>query len=134
MQDIDEEEPVEVEEVLKVVTATKLITEVVTNAEPTTTTAAQVPKLEAELNANINWNDVMEKVKRSERQNNAVMRNDHSQIRPLFEKHYNLIQAFLKKVEEEVTMQEKEIKEEGNKRQGKSLEQEIAKKQRMDEE
>nr|GFB57418.1 hypothetical protein [Tanacetum cinerariifolium] len=171
-KDIDEEELVEVEEVLKVVTATKLITEVVTNAEPTTTTAAQVPKvsaprrrrgvviqdpeetaslvivhtevqskdkgkgilieepkplkgqeqieqdegflrqLEAELNANINWNDVMEKVKRSERQNNAVMRNDHSQIRPLFEKHYNLIQAFLKKVEEEVTIQEKEIKEE----------------------
>nr|GEV83564.1 putative ribonuclease H-like domain-containing protein [Tanacetum cinerariifolium] len=69
MQDIDEEEPAEVEEVLEVVTAAKLIIKIVTTAEPTTT-AAQVPK----------------------------------------------------------------IKEEGNKRQGESLEQEITKKQRMDEE
>nr|GEU87145.1 hypothetical protein [Tanacetum cinerariifolium] len=134
------------QEVLEVVTAAKLITEVVTIAEPTTsveptTTAAQVPKvsaprrrrerkhlkgqaqikqdeafarqLEAELNANINWNDVLEKVKRSERQNNALM----SEIRTLFEKHYNLNQAFLERVEEVVTIQEKEIEEECNKRQ-----------------
>nr|GFB51066.1 hypothetical protein [Tanacetum cinerariifolium] len=46
MQDIDKEEPAEVEEVLEVVTAAKLIIEVVTNAEPTTT-AAQVPKVSA---------------------------------------------------------------------------------------
>nr|GEV74609.1 retrovirus-related Pol polyprotein from transposon TNT 1-94 [Tanacetum cinerariifolium] len=109
-------------------------------------------KLEVELNANINWNDVIEQVKRSERQNNAVMRYQalkrkplteaqarknmmmylknmagfkmnffkgmtYSEIRPLFEKHYNSNQAFLEKVEEEVTVQEKEIEEEGNKRQ-----------------
>nr|GEV58914.1 hypothetical protein [Tanacetum cinerariifolium] len=102
MQDIDEEEPAEVEEVLEVVKAVKLMTEVVTTAQPTTTTAAQVPKakvqpkdkgkgilieepkplkrqaqieadeafarqLEAELNANINWNDVIEEVKRTEK-------------------------------------------------------------------
>nr|GEV70469.1 hypothetical protein [Tanacetum cinerariifolium] len=94
MQDTDEEEPVEVEEVLEVVKAAKLMTEVVTTAAPTTI-VAQVPKakvkpkdrgkgilieetkplkrqaqikqdeafarqLEAELNANINWNDVIE--------------------------------------------------------------------------
>nr|GEW60067.1 copia protein [Tanacetum cinerariifolium] len=58
----------------------------------------------------------------------------YSEIRSLFENHYNSIQAFLEKVEEEVTVQEKEIKEEGNKSQGKSLKQEITKKQRMDEE
>nr|GFD19560.1 hypothetical protein [Tanacetum cinerariifolium] len=74
---------------------------------------------------NINWNDVIEKVKRSERQDNTVM----SEIRPIFEKHYNSIQAFLEKEDKEVTVQE-----EGNKRQGESLEQETAKKQRMDEE
>nr|GEZ77891.1 hypothetical protein [Tanacetum cinerariifolium] len=190
MQDIDEEEPAEVEEVLEVVTAAKLITEVVTTTEPTTT-ADQVPKvsglrrrrgvviqdpeepassvivhtevqskdkgkgilieepkplkgqvqikqdevftrqLKAELNTNINWNDVIEQVKRSKRQNNAMM----SKIRPMFEKHYNSNQAFLEKVEDEVTVQEKEIEEEeGNKRQSQSLEQEIAKKQRMYEE
>nr|GEW83424.1 hypothetical protein [Tanacetum cinerariifolium] len=93
--------------------------------------------LEAELNANINWNDVVEQVKRSERQNNEVMRYQalnrkplteaqarknmmiylkniagfkmeffkgmtYSEIRPLFKKHYNSIQAFLKKKEEEI--------------------------------
>nr|GEW74849.1 hypothetical protein [Tanacetum cinerariifolium] len=99
VEDIDGEEPAEVEEVLEVVTAAKLMTEVVTTTQPTAT-AAQVPKasaprrrrgvviqdpeetvrsvvhtkLEAELNANINWNDVVEQVKRSERQNNKVMR------------------------------------------------------------
>nr|GEY49424.1 hypothetical protein [Tanacetum cinerariifolium] len=142
--DIDKEEPAEVEEVLKVVTAAKLITEVVTTAEPTTT-VAQVPKasaprrkrgvviqdyeetttsvimhtkvqpkdkgkgiliekpkplkgqaqikqdeafarqLEAELNTNINWNDVTEQVKRSERQNNAVMRYQALKRKPLTE-------------------------------------------------
>nr|GEV09009.1 ribonuclease H-like domain-containing protein [Tanacetum cinerariifolium] len=42
MQDIDEEEPAKAEQVLKVVTSAKLITEVVTTTEPTI--AAQVPK------------------------------------------------------------------------------------------
>nr|GEX03585.1 hypothetical protein [Tanacetum cinerariifolium] len=88
VEDINEEEHAEVEEVLEVVTDAKLITKVVTTAEPTTTAA----------------------------------------------QHYNSNQAFLEKVEEEVIVQEKEIKEEGNKRQGKSLEQKIAKKQRMDKE
>nr|GEV58400.1 hypothetical protein [Tanacetum cinerariifolium] len=40
MQDVDDEEPAEVEEVLEVVTATKLITEVVTTARATTTAKA----------------------------------------------------------------------------------------------
>nr|GEW93037.1 hypothetical protein [Tanacetum cinerariifolium] len=102
-------------------------------------------QLEAELNANINWNDVVEQVKKSKRQNNKVIRYQalkrkplneaqerknimiylknmagfkmdffkgmtYNEIRPIFEKHYNSIQAFLEKVEEEVTVQE-----EGNK-------------------
>nr|GEW45155.1 hypothetical protein [Tanacetum cinerariifolium] len=130
VEEIDEEEPANVEEVLKVVTIAKLMTEVVTTAEPTTT-IAQVPQASAlsnrrgvviedpeETAASIIMhikNDVLEQVKRSERQNNAAM-------------------SFLERVEEEVTVQEKEIKEEGNKRQGESLEQEIAKKQRIDKE
>nr|GEZ97664.1 hypothetical protein [Tanacetum cinerariifolium] len=162
MQDTDEEEPAKMEEVLEVVKAAKLMTEVVTNAQPTTN-AAQVPKpsaprrrrgvviqdpketatsvimhseLEAELNANINWNDVIEQVKRSEKQDNTVMRYQalkrkpvtkaqarknmmiylknmagfkmdffkgmtYSEIRPIFEKHYNSIQAFLEKEDKE---------------------------------
>nr|GEY05428.1 hypothetical protein [Tanacetum cinerariifolium] len=101
-------EPAEVEEVLEVVTAAKLMTEVVTTTAHITN-VAQVPmasalrkrrgvviqdpeetaaslvivhtkdeafgrKLEAELNANINWNDVLEQVKRREKQDNTVMR------------------------------------------------------------
>nr|GEX42539.1 hypothetical protein [Tanacetum cinerariifolium] len=224
MQDNDEVKPAEVEEVLKVVTAAKLMTEVVTTAAPITT-VAQVPKasasmrrrgvviqdpeettatlvivhskvqfkdkgkgilieepkplkgqayidmdeafarqLEAELNANINWNEVIEQVKRKEQHDNEVMRYQalkrkpltkaqarknmviylknmvgfmmdffkgmtYNVIRPIFEMHYNSIRAFLKKGEEEVTIQE-----ERSKRKGKSLEQEAAKKQKIDEE
>nr|GEY60216.1 hypothetical protein [Tanacetum cinerariifolium] len=81
-------EPVEVEKVIKVVTAAKLMIEVVTTTA-TTITVAHLPKastpgegrdeafarqLEAELNANINWGDVMEQVKRKEKKDNTVMR------------------------------------------------------------
>nr|GEW19738.1 copia protein [Tanacetum cinerariifolium] len=160
MQDTDEAEPAEVEEVIKIVNAAKLITKVVTTAT-TPITAAQVPKasaprrrrgviiqdpeeaataseimhsevkskdkgneilieelkplkrqaqieqdeafarqLEAELNANINWNYVVDQVKRKER------------------------------VEEEVTSQE----EEESRKKDDSLEQRAAKKQKIDEE
>nr|GEV76966.1 hypothetical protein [Tanacetum cinerariifolium] len=196
MQDTDEAEPAEVEEVIEVVIAAKLMTEVVTTAA-TTITAAQVPKasaprrrrgkgilikepkplkrqaqieqdeafakqLKAKLNANINWNDVVDQVKMKEKQDNTVMRYKalkrkpitkaqagknmmvylknmagfkmdffkgmtYTEIRPIFEKHYNSIQAFLEKGE-------KEIEEEGSKRKGDSLNQDATKKQRIYEE
>nr|GEX26560.1 hypothetical protein [Tanacetum cinerariifolium] len=156
MQDIKEEKPAEVEEVLEVVTDAKLITEVVTTSEPTTT-AAQVPKvsdprrrrdvviqdpeetatsvimpikLEAELNENINRNDVLEQVKRSERQNNAVMRYQVLKRKPLTEAQARKnMMIYLKNM---AGFKMKFFK--GNKRQGESIEQEIAKKQTMDEE
>nr|GEY64307.1 hypothetical protein [Tanacetum cinerariifolium] len=206
MQDNDEAEPAEVKEVIEVVIAAKLMTEVVTIVA-TPITNAQVPKasaprrrrgviiqdleetatasvimhseaktkdkgkgilieelkplkrqaqivqdeafareLEAKLNANINWNDVMEQVKRKEKRDNIVMRYQalkrklvneaqarknmmiylknmvgfkmdffrgmtYNDIRPIFEKHYNLNQAFLKKVEEErINEETKELK------------------------
>nr|GEX68547.1 hypothetical protein [Tanacetum cinerariifolium] len=62
-------------------------------------------QLEAELNANINWNDVMEQVKRKEKQDNTMdffKGMTYNEIRSIFEKHYNLNQAFLERVEEEV--------------------------------
>nr|GEW99812.1 hypothetical protein [Tanacetum cinerariifolium] len=196
MQDTDEAEHVEVEEVIEVVTAAKLMIEVVTTAA-TTITTAQVPKasaprrskgvvtqdleeiattavivhskdkafareLEVELNANINWDDGIEQVKRKEKQDNTVMRYQslkrkpiteaharknmmiylknmagfkmdffsemtYTEIRPIFEKHYNSIQAFLEKGE-------KEIEEEGSKRKDDSPEQRVAKRQRINEE
>nr|GEV33411.1 zf-CCHC domain-containing protein/DUF4219 domain-containing protein/UBN2 domain-containing protein [Tanacetum cinerariifolium] len=94
-------------------------------------------QLEAELNANINWNYVVYQVKKKERQDNTVMRYQalkrkpvteahakknmmvylknmtrfkmdffkgmaYTDIRPIFEKHYNFYQAFLERVEEKV--------------------------------
>nr|GEU59290.1 hypothetical protein [Tanacetum cinerariifolium] len=106
---------------------------------------AYARELEAELNANINWNDVMQQVKRKEKQDNTVMRYQalkrkpiteaqarknimiylknmagfkmeffkgitYTKIRPIFEKNYTSIKAFLYKGE-------KEIEEEGTKKQ-----------------
>nr|GEX68194.1 DNA helicase [Tanacetum cinerariifolium] len=51
----------------------------------------------------------------------------YNNIRPIFEKHYNSIQAFLEKGE-------KEIEEEGSKRKGDSLNQDAAKKQKVNKE
>nr|GFC11211.1 hypothetical protein [Tanacetum cinerariifolium] len=51
----------------------------------------------------------------------------YTEIRAIFEKHYNSIQAFLEKGE-------KEIEEEESKRKSESSEQRVAKKQRIDEE
>nr|GFD01651.1 hypothetical protein [Tanacetum cinerariifolium] len=42
-------------------------------------------ELEAELNANINWNDVMEQVKRKEKQDNTVMRYQALKRKPVTE-------------------------------------------------
>nr|GEX25270.1 hypothetical protein [Tanacetum cinerariifolium] len=163
--------------VLEVVTAAKLITEVVTTAGATITAEATkieqdeafARQLEAELNADINWNAVIEQVKISKRLNDAVMKYQalkrkplteaqerknmiiylknmvgykmnyfkgitYSDIRPLFEKNYNYNQAFLEEVNEEVTVTEKEVEVEGHKREGESLEKEIAKKKKIDEE
>nr|GEU62913.1 hypothetical protein [Tanacetum cinerariifolium] len=147
MQETDEAKPAEVEEVLEVVAAAKLMTEVVTTAT-TTITVAPVPKasaprkrrgviiqdpkeaataslsvqlevkskdkgkeilveepkplkrqtqieqdkafareLEAELIANINWNEVVEQVKREERQDNTVMRYQALKRKPVTEAH-----------------------------------------------
>nr|GEU31402.1 retrovirus-related Pol polyprotein from transposon TNT 1-94 [Tanacetum cinerariifolium] len=132
-------------------------------------------QLDAELNVDINWNVVIEQVKRSKRLTDALMKYQalkrkhlievqarrnmivylknmvgykmnyfkgmsYDDIRPIFEKHYNYNQAFLNEVNEGIKVlekevsQEKEIKVEGFKREGGSLEQEIAKKQKMEQE
>nr|GEW76389.1 hypothetical protein [Tanacetum cinerariifolium] len=93
-------------------------------------------QLEAELNGNINWDDVMEQARKKMMiylKNMVGFKMDffkwmtYNDIRPIFEKHYNSIRAFLEKGE-------KEIEKEGNKRKGDSLNQDAAKKQRIDEE
>nr|GFA89904.1 hypothetical protein [Tanacetum cinerariifolium] len=111
MLDVNDEEHAGVEEVLEVVKAAKLITEVVTtdrvdvnaaSVQDTLITAAEatkviveVPKLrkrrddevarelEEELNADINWNDVIKQVQRSERLIDAVMKYQALKRKPL---------------------------------------------------
>nr|GEY80475.1 hypothetical protein [Tanacetum cinerariifolium] len=99
MHDIDEEEPAEVEEVLKVVKAAKLITKskdkgkgILIEEPKTLKDQAQIDidealtrQMEAELNANINWNDIIEQVKRCEKQNNEVMRYQALKRKPMTE-------------------------------------------------
>nr|GEX64882.1 reverse transcriptase domain-containing protein [Tanacetum cinerariifolium] len=48
----------------------------------------------------------------------------YNEIRPLFVKHFNYNQAFLKEVNEEVTLPEKEVEVKAHKREGESLEKE----------
>nr|GEY73226.1 hypothetical protein [Tanacetum cinerariifolium] len=135
MIDVSEEELADVEEVLEIIKASKLMTEVVTTAgatkvsvlrkrrgviiqdpEETTTTTTVQPKvrakekgkailieepkplkrqaqieldeevarqLEAKLNADINWNAVIEQVKRNERLNDDVMKYQTLKRKPL---------------------------------------------------
>nr|GEV59360.1 hypothetical protein [Tanacetum cinerariifolium] len=73
-------------------------------------------ELEAKLNANIKCNDVVDQVKRKERQDNTVMRYQALKKKPITEAHarknmmhYNWNQAFLERIEEEVTSQEEEV-------------------------
>nr|GEW75764.1 hypothetical protein [Tanacetum cinerariifolium] len=150
MQDTYEAEHVKVEEVIEVVTAAKLMTDVVTTAA-TTITAAQVPKASAprrrrdvviqdpKETANVSV-IVHTKVKSKDKGKGILIKEPkplkrQEQIeqdkafarQPIIEKHYNSIRAFLKNGE-------KEIEEEESKRKGDSLNEDAAKKQRIDEE
>nr|GEW35545.1 hypothetical protein [Tanacetum cinerariifolium] len=70
-------------------------------------------ELKAELNDNINLNEVMEQVKRKEKQDNTIMRYQALKRKPI---------------------SENEIEEEGSKRKSESLEQKAAKKEKIDDE
>nr|GEY49744.1 hypothetical protein [Tanacetum cinerariifolium]GFA34787.1 hypothetical protein [Tanacetum cinerariifolium] len=70
---------------------------------------AYAKELEVELNANINWNEVIEKVKRKEKQDNAVLRYQALKRKPQTKvqarrnmMHFNSIMAFLEKGEKEL--------------------------------
>nr|GEY92009.1 hypothetical protein [Tanacetum cinerariifolium] len=147
---------------IEVVTAAKLMTDVVTAVATTIIAAPSVarrrkgkgilveePKplkkqaqieqdeayareLEAELNKNINWDDVIEQVKRKEKEDNMDFFKgmSYDEIRPIFEKYFNSNVAFLEK-------SEKELEEEASmtlKRKGESSKGKAAKKQKLDEE
>nr|GEV33711.1 putative ribonuclease H-like domain-containing protein [Tanacetum cinerariifolium] len=123
MQDVDDEEPAEVEEVLEVVAAAKLITKVVTTARATTTTeATKVSVLRRRRGVVIQDPEettstvVVHSENMAGYKMNYFKRMTYSEIRPLFKKHYYYNQAFLEEVNEEVTVPEKEVEVEGHKR------------------
>nr|GEW72062.1 hypothetical protein [Tanacetum cinerariifolium] len=143
-----EESQAKVEEVIEVVTSAKLMTKVVTTVT-TTIIVALVPKASAPRRRRGMIIQDPEEVATASRKpvtkaharknmmvylkNMAGFKIDffrgmtYIEIRPIFEKHYNSIQAFLEKGE-------KEIEEEGSKRKSESSKQRAAKKQRNDKE
>nr|GEW48872.1 reverse transcriptase domain-containing protein [Tanacetum cinerariifolium] len=100
---------------------------------------AYARELETELNANINYNEVIEQARKSIMiylKNIDGFKMDffkgmsYDDIRPIFEKHLNSIVGFLEKREEQL----EEEKSKALKRKSKSSEQQAAKKQKLDEE
>nr|GFB24952.1 hypothetical protein [Tanacetum cinerariifolium] len=108
MMNVNEEEPADVEKVLEVVKAAKLMPEVVTTTRATKVQAKDEGKAilikelkplkrqaqikldeevarqpEAELNADTNWNAVIEQVKSNERLNDAVIKYQTLKKKPL---------------------------------------------------
>nr|GEW84663.1 hypothetical protein [Tanacetum cinerariifolium] len=84
---------------------------------------AYARELEAELNKNINWDDVIEQMDYFK-----GMRYDD--IRPIFEKYFNSNVAFLKKTKDQLEEEESRAL----KKTSESLEEKAAKKQKLDEE
>nr|GEU91831.1 hypothetical protein [Tanacetum cinerariifolium] len=103
---------------------------------------AYARELEAELNKNINWDEVIEQVQRKEKEDNDVMRNmagfkmdyfkgmSYDDIRPIFKKYFNSNVAFLDKTKEQLEEEESRAL----KRKTESQAEKAAKKQKLDEE
>nr|GEV21950.1 copia protein [Tanacetum cinerariifolium] len=165
--DDDKAELTELKKVIEVVTTTKLMTKVVTaaattiivapmpkasaarrrkgvvirdleeTATPSVIDEAYARELEAELNANINWNEVIEQVKRKEKQDNTVMIYQALKRKPQTKAqerknmvHFKSIVAFLDKGEKE--LEEEASKQ--SKRKSETSEEKIAKKHKPDKE
>nr|GEX75342.1 putative ribonuclease H-like domain-containing protein [Tanacetum cinerariifolium] len=155
MQDANDEEPVEVENIPR-----RRRGVVIQDPEETTSTAVMHSKVQSKDKGKVKGserlNDAVMKyqaLKRKpfteakERKNMIIYLKNmvgfkmnyfkgmtYSKIRPVFEKHFNYNQAFLEEVNEDVTLPEKEVEVEAHKRESESLENEITKKQKMDEE
>nr|GEV42650.1 hypothetical protein [Tanacetum cinerariifolium] len=93
-------------------------------------------ELEAQLNANINWNKVIEKNMMVYLKNMAGFKIDffkgmsYTDIRPIFEKHFNFNWAFLEKGEKEIEEEESKL----SNRKSETFEHQAAKKQKINEE
>nr|GEU35462.1 putative ribonuclease H-like domain-containing protein [Tanacetum cinerariifolium] len=103
---------------------------------------AYARELKIELNKNINWDDVIEKVQRKEKEDNVVLRNmagfkmdyfkgmSYDDIRPIFEKYFNTNMDLLEKTKEQMDEEDSRAL----KRKTESSKEKAAKKQKLDEE
>nr|GEU89164.1 hypothetical protein [Tanacetum cinerariifolium] len=101
-----------------------------------------VKELEAELNKNIDWDEVIDHVQRKEKEDNAMKRNmvgfkmdyfkgmTYDDIHPFFEKKFNSNVAFLQKTKEQIEEEDSRAL----KRISESQEDKATKKQKLDEE
>nr|GEV76532.1 hypothetical protein [Tanacetum cinerariifolium] len=132
MMDVNEEEPANVEEVLEVVKAAKLMIEVVTTAGAT----KRKPLTQAQAKRNM----IVYLKNMTGFKMDYFKRMTYDKIGPLFKKHYNFNQTFQDDVNEGVKVSETKVRQkedvevESSKREGESLELEIAKKQKIEEE
>nr|GEW97443.1 putative ribonuclease H-like domain-containing protein [Tanacetum cinerariifolium] len=93
---------------------------------------AYARELEAELNRNINWDDVIEHVNEKGKQDNMdyFKGMSYDDIRPIFEKYFNSNVTFLEKSKEELEEEESRAL----KRKTESSKEKAVKKQKLDEE
>nr|GEZ49876.1 hypothetical protein [Tanacetum cinerariifolium] len=91
---------------------------------------AYARELEAELNKNIDWDEVIHHVQRKEKEDNAVKRMKYDDIHLIFDKYFNSNVAFLEKTKEQIEEEDSR----SLKRISKSKEEKAAKKQKLDEE
>nr|GEX13383.1 hypothetical protein [Tanacetum cinerariifolium] len=93
-------------------------------------------ELEAELIATINWNEVIEQVKRKEIQDNTVMRYQALKRKPITEARARKNNGISQKYGwiQDGLLQRKEKEEDDGKRKSKSSKQKVVKKQKVDEE
>nr|GFB20978.1 hypothetical protein [Tanacetum cinerariifolium] len=103
---------------------------------------AYARELEAEINKNIDWDEVIDHVQRKEKEDNVAKRNmagfkmdyfkgmKYDDIRPIFDKYFNSNVAFSKKTKEQI----KEEDSRALKMISESKKEKAAKKQKLDEE
>nr|GEW36112.1 hypothetical protein [Tanacetum cinerariifolium] len=97
-------------------------------------TASEIIELEAELNANINWNDVVDQVKRKERQDNIVMRYQALKRKPVTEAQARKNMMVYLKNMAGFKMDFFKDRRRGKQEKSENLEQRVAKKQKINEE
>nr|GEX08032.1 ribonuclease H-like domain-containing protein [Tanacetum cinerariifolium] len=114
MMDVNEKEPADVEEVLEVVKAAKLMTKVVTTAGATKVSVPRKKRgvIIQDLEKTTTTATMQPKVQVKDKGKTILIEEPEPLKRPLFKKHYNFNQTFLDEVNERVKVSETEVRQE----------------------